>query len=168
MTAPSPLIAIFGAAVRPDGRASAALERRIAYGWAAAQAHPHAQVLLSGGAVRRGPSEASLMAAALTEQGLAEARMILDEDSLDTLQSVVVATRLARAQATPVLVCSDRYHVPRIRLMLAALGVPSVAPIWQVGPPPSLRHQVGMSLRECAAIPYDLAIVLARRRALLS
>lgn len=166
MSAP-PLIAIFGAAVRPDGQPSAALLRRIDYGWRAAQSHPEADLLLSGGVGRHGPSEASLMAERLAGRGLAAGRLILDEASLDTLQSVVVATRLARERDTAVLVCSDGYHIPRIRLMLGALGVPSVAapaPRGVLGP--SRGHQLGMGLRECAAIPYDLALVLARRNVL--
>jgi hypothetical protein len=65
------------------------------------------------------------------------------------------------------VVCSDGYHLPRIRLLLGALGVRTAA-----GPRPalksSLRHQVRMRLREALAIPYDLAIVLVRRRGLMA
>jgi uncharacterized SAM-binding protein YcdF (DUF218 family) len=164
-----PLITIFGAAVRPGGEPSAALLRRIGYGWRAAQAHPDASLLLSGGVGRHGPSEASIMAEHLARGGVSPERLILDEASLDTLQSVVVASRLARARGAAVLVVSDGYHIPRIRLMLSALGVPSAAapaPAGRFGP--SLGHRLGMSLRECAAIPYDLAIVLARRNSLAS
>jgi len=159
-----PLITIFGAAVRPGGEPSAALLRRIGYGWRAAQAHPQAPLLLSGGVGRHGPSEASIMAEHLARNGLSPERLTLDEESLDTLQSVVAASRLARQLGAPVLAVSDGYHLPRIRLMLAALGVPSAgAPTPRGRFGPSLGHQVGMGLRECAAIPYDLAIVLARR-----
>jgi uncharacterized SAM-binding protein YcdF (DUF218 family) len=164
-----PLIVIFGAAVRPDGRASAALARRIGYGWRAAEAHPEARLLLSGGVGRYGPSEASIMAEALCARGIAPERLILDEASLDTLQTVVVATRLARQAECAVVAVSDGYHLPRIRLMLAALGVrSSAAPSPRGAFGPSLGHRLGMGLRECAAIPYDLAIVLARRGALAS
>ena len=90
-----------------------------------------------------------------------------DEESRDTLQSVLAAHRLARRQGHPeVVVCSDGYHVPRIRLMLGALGVAT-----RSGPAPAGRyeaspgHTIRMALREAVAIPYDLAIVLARRRA---
>jgi uncharacterized SAM-binding protein YcdF (DUF218 family) len=160
---------IFGAAVRPGGQPSAALLRRIGYGWRAAQAHPEASLLLSGGVGRHGPSEASIMAAELTARGIGRERLILDEASLDTLQTVVAATRLAGAAGAGVLVVSDGYHIPRIRLMLAALGVRSAAaPAPRGAWGPSLGHRLGMGLRECAAIPYDLAIVLARRNTLAS
>ena len=169
MSAP-PLIAIFGAAVRRDGQPSSALLRRIRYGFQAAQAHPAAALLCSGGIGRVGPSEASIMAQVLTGLGLPEERLILDEDSLDTFQSAVVAARLARKlEAAHVVVCSDGYHIPRIRMMLGLLGVAHAAgPAPRGWREPGFGHWARMSLREGAAIPYDLAIVLARRRGLAS
>ena len=108
------------------------------------------------------------MARTLADHGVAPGRLILDEDSLDTLQSVVATARLVRrAGLEGAVVCSDRYHLPRIRLMLAVLGVRTKA-----GPTtPGLqgtrvRYWIRMHLREAVAIPYDLAIVLARRRSL--
>ena len=165
---PAPLIVIFGAAVRGDGSPSAALLRRIGYGLEAARAHPQASVLCSGGVGRAGPSEASVMLDVLRREGVAEARLIADEDSLDTLQSVAVAARLARRSGSPfVVACSDGYHLPRIRLMLWLLGVRSVAGP-RGGPRGDLRHRIGMALREVPAIPYDAVLVATQRRRLLS
>lgn len=158
-----PLIVIFGAALRPDGRPSAALMRRIGYGAQATETWPGATVLCSGGVGRAGPSEASVMVAELTAQGLPSARLAADHASLDTLQSVLVAVRTAREGGHPfVVACSDGYHLPRIRVMLAILGVRSVA-----GPQGGARgpwsHRIRMGLREAVALPYDAAIVLWRR-----
>ncbi len=133
-------------------------------------------MLCSGGVGRAGPSEASVMVEVLTRQGLAAERLILDEASLDTLQSVAVAARTVLAQTLArgdgdghVVAVSDDYHLPRIRLLLAMLGVPSIAGPrttgWLRGP---VSHRLGMGLREGAAIPYDLAIAAVRRRQLLS
>ena len=163
-----PLIAIFGAAVLADGRPSPSLMRRIGYGHEAAGRHPEARILCSGGVGRVGPSEASIMAQVLCGRGLDPGRLILDEDSLDTLQSAVATVRHVRAHGSPhAVVCSDRYHVPRIRMLLGALGVESVAgPVWPGRGGAPFGHWARMTLREGLAIPYDLAIVLARRRAL--
>lgn len=163
-------IVIFGAAVRPDGRPSPTLARRIGYAFEAAALRPEAPILCSGAAGRAGPSEASVMAAALARRGVETARLVLDEDSRDTLQSVLAAARFVRRrEIAELVVCSDRYHLPRIRLLLAALGVETqpgpVAP-GRGGTP--LRHWTRMRLREGVAIPYDLALVLARRRRLLA
>jgi vancomycin permeability regulator SanA len=160
-----PLIVIFGAAVLADGRPSPSLRRRIGYGAKAALAWPAAPVLCSGGVGAAGPSEASIIADGLVSCGIAPERLVLDEASLDTLQSVVAAARFVRERALEgCVVCSDRYHIPRIRMLLAALGTRSKS-----GPTaPGLAgtrpyYWAKMHLREALAIPYDLVIVLARR-----
>ncbi|HEY2356584.1 MAG TPA: YdcF family protein [Phenylobacterium sp.] len=160
-----PAIVIFGAAVLADGRASPSLRRRIGYGAQAAAAWPGAPIVCSGGVGAAGPSEASIIAEGLVARGIAAERLVLDEASLDTLQSVVAAARFVRERALDgCVVCSDRYHIPRIRMLLAALGVRSIG-----GPTaPGLGgtrpyYWAKMHLREALAIPYDLAIVLARR-----
>lgn len=163
-----PLIVIFGAAVHPDGTASRALLRRIGYGYDAAQAHPGSPVVCSGGVGRHGPSEASLMIEVLLERGLPHQRLIPDEASLDTLQTVAVAGRLSRARGgAPIVAVSDAYHLPRIGLMFRTLGVP--ARVWRAPPPQDdFGHHLKMALREIPAIPYDVALVAAQRRRLLS
>ncbi len=93
----------------------------------------------------------------------------MDEESLDTLQSVVAVARFVRRQRLDgAVVCSDGYHIPRIRMMLAVLGVRSVAGPTALGLQGTrLYSWLKMHLREALAIPYDLAIVLARRDELL-
>jgi len=165
-----PAIVIFGAAVLADGRASPSLRRRIGYGARAAAAWPDAPILCSGGVGRSGPSEASIMREVLAEAGVAPDRLVLDEDSLDTLESVVAAARFVRRRGLDgCVVCSDRYHLPRIRLLLAVLGVRATPGPTARGPAGTRRrYWLRMHLREALAIPYDLAIVVARRRGLLA
>ena len=164
-----PAIVIFGAAVRPDGRPSPSLLRRIGYGLKAAQVHPDAPIFCSGGIGRAGPSEASIMARVLRGQGMAADRLVLDETSLDTLQSVVAAARFVRRSGRDgVIVCSDSYHQPRIRLMLGVLGVAAEAGPTAPGLAGArLTTWLRMHLREALAIPYDVGIVIARRREFL-
>lgn len=163
-------IVIFGEAVRPGGRPSPSLARRIGYGHAAAQALPEAPILCSGGVGRHGPSEASVMAERLAALGVDPARLVLDEASLDTLQSVIATARFVRGQGLAgCVVCSDRYHLPRIRLLLGALGVATAAgPLAPGRGGVPLRHWTRMRLREGLAIPYDFGLVLAKRRRLLA
>ncbi len=137
-------------------------------GFRLAQAHPASLVFCSGGVGRYGPSEASIMAERLSAMGLPAERMVLDEDSLDTLQTVVAAARYVRAHGlSGVIVCTDRYHTPRTRLCFAALEVASVDGSVLAGP-----RQMGwgawwrMRLREIPAIPYDGLLALTKRRAL--
>jgi uncharacterized SAM-binding protein YcdF (DUF218 family) len=166
----SPAIVIFGAAVRADGRPSPALARRIGYGLQAAADLRHAPILCSGAVGRAGPSEASVMAAALRARGVAPERIVVDEESRDTFQSVVATARFLKARGlSRCIVCSDRYHIPRIRLLLAALGVTATpGPLLPGRGGTRLAYWLKMTLREALAIPYDLAIVLIRRPGLLA
>ncbi|MBS0362707.1 MAG: YdcF family protein [Proteobacteria bacterium] len=159
-----PAIVIFGAAVLPDGRASPSLRRRIRYAVRAAAERPDAPVYCSGGVGATPPSEASVMRQELLAQGVAAARIVLDEESLDTLQSVVAAARFVRREGLDgCVVCTDSYHQPRCRLLLALLGVPSAASPTDRGPSGTRRYYwAKMHLREALALPYDAAIVLAR------
>lgn len=169
MPAASPLIVIFGAAIRPDGEPSAALLRRIGYGLEAAQRHPDAPILCSGGAPRPGPTEASIMARILRREGVAPERLILDEASLNTLDNVAAAVRCVReGDHAEVIACSDAYHLPRIRMKLALHGVKCRPGPVSWGPARGgVLHWLGMSLREGVAISYYLLVLLVpagRRR----
>jgi len=160
----TPLIVIFGAVVRPDGSPSAALLRRIGYGLEASRDWPDAPILCSGGACRPGRSEAAIMAEALLDAGVAQARLILDEASLTTADNVEAAAAQARAGGHPfVVACSDGYHLPRVRLLLALYGV-RCRP-WRGTDRAPLEHRVAMGLREGLAIPHSLVRAIARRRA---
>ena len=160
-----PLIVIFGAAVGPDGRASPALLRRVGFGLEAAAEHPEAPIFCSGGVVRPGPSEASLISKELLKAGIDPERLILDEASRSTRQNVEAAVAQAIRGGHPyVVVCSDVYHLPRIRMLLRLAGMASrPGPSSRGAARPPMLHGWGMSAREALAIPHNLATVLARR-----
>ena len=95
-----------------------ALLRRIGYGLEAAREHPDAPILCSGGGLRVGPSEASLMAELLCRDGIGDERLILDEASRNTLENCAAAAAEAARGGHPyVVACSDGYHLPRIRTL---------------------------------------------------
>jgi uncharacterized SAM-binding protein YcdF (DUF218 family) len=158
-------IVIFGAAVGPDGRASPSLRRRTLYAAQAARDRPDHPVFCSGGVGRHGGSEASIMAEILLEAGVEPHRLVLDEDSRDTLENVVAAARFVRGRRLEgAVVCTDSYHHARVRMMFALLGVRSwPGPMAKGRAGTRLAYWLAMHARECAAYPYDLAIVLARR-----
>jgi uncharacterized SAM-binding protein YcdF (DUF218 family) len=162
-------IVIFGAAVREDGSASPALVRRVRYALAAASEFPDSPIFCSGARGRCGPSEASVMRALLLRRRIDPRRIVLDDVSHDTLTSVVAASRFIRERhLSGAVVCTHRFHYPRVRMLFAALGQRA-----RHGPWPDLRDEtplsywVRMYLREAAAIVYDGAVVLFRRRELL-
>jgi vancomycin permeability regulator SanA len=163
------LIVLLGASVRRDGAPSRALVRRIAGAERLAARHPQALILCSGGLGRYPPSEASLMVAHLTAAGVEPTRLVVDEASLDTLQTCAVAARLARTRGLcAVAVCTCTFHSLRARIILRLLGVKAScaavpAGLTEMGALAWLR----MRLREGLAIPYDVVATLAQRRRLL-
>lgn len=161
-------IVIFGAAVGPDGRASPSLRRRTLYGAQAARERPDDLVFCSGGVGRHGASEASIMAAILAEAGIPPDRLVLDEESRDTLENVVAAARFIHRNALDgAIICTDHYHAPRVRMTFALLGVRSrPGPVARGRAGTRLGYWTAMRLRELAAYPYDFAVVLARRTTL--
>ena len=152
-------IVIFGAAVWPDGGPSPSLRRRVAYGRQAARDDPAARIFCSGGVGRHGPSEASLMARLLIEEGIDPARIVLDELSYDTLENVAAAAAFIRAEGLEgAVVCTDGYHAPRARMLLRAFGIASrVGPV-RKGYAGTRRHWLRMVAREALAYPYDWAV----------
>lgn len=158
-------IVIFGAAVGPDGQASPSLRRRTLYGAAAARAAPQDWVFCSGGVGRHGGSEASLMAGILAEAGVEPHRLVLDEDSRDTLQNVVAASRFIRGRDLEgAVICTDRYHLPRVSMLFSVLGVPAEpGPLAPHRSGTRMAYWMAMHVREAAAYPYDLAVALRRR-----
>jgi len=161
-------IVIFGAAVWPDGRASPNLKRRVRYGLAAARQAPTHPVFCSGGIGRHGPSEASVMAGLLVMAGIEPGRIVMDEDSRDTLQNVIAAARFVRVRGLEgAIVCTDGFHVPRARMLLSSLGVASVpGPVSRDRGGAPLAAWLAMQAREAVAYPYDWAIVMRRRQEL--
>lgn len=147
------LVVVFGAAVRPDGSASPALARRIGYAAAVAEADPSVDLFLSGGVGTYRPSEARVMAT-MVEGVVSAERLILDEISRDTLQTVQAAVAYGRAHGySRVQPCTDAYHQPRAIMLFRMLGF-STRPLPIVARGPK-RLRAKMWARELAAIPYD-------------
>lgn len=161
MTAPAtssepPLIVVFGAAVRADGSASPVLRRRIAFAAGAAVQNPQALIFCSGAKGRHGPSEASVIAHEV-EKSVSPERIHRDEASVDTLQTVVRATRFARSHGIArCIACTDRYHQPRVAMLFALCGMRSSPIAFPRTETPGNRRWLYAHLREAAAIPYDL------------
>ncbi len=166
--APDLAIVIFGAAVRPDGGPSTTLRRRVEAAAAFGLRHPGALYVPTGGVGAHGPSEASVMAALLGGFGIASEQILLEETGTDTLSSVLAVRRLLTARRGSrrrrIYAATSAYHLPRCVLLMRLAGLPA-----RPCPPPAFpaarRWQTRWywRLRECAAIPWDFAIIVARR-----
>jgi uncharacterized SAM-binding protein YcdF (DUF218 family) len=160
---PDAIIVIFGAAVRPDGRASSTLRRRVE---AAARFGTRfaAPLFIPTGAVGRyGASEASVMATLLQARGVPRASIRLEETADDTLSSVRAVRMMLRNRpaGVPVYAATSGFHLPRCVLLLRLAGIPARAappPPFPAAPRRLLR--LYWWLREAAALPYDTALIV--------
>ena len=105
------------------------------------------------------------MADLLIQAGIDPARIALDEQSRDTMENVAAAAAFIRDEALEgAVVCTDGYHVPRVRMLLRAAGVASqIGPV-RKGYAGTRRHWLRMVAREVLAYPYDWALTLIARR----
>lgn len=167
-----PVIVIFGAAVRPDGRPSVTLRQRVEAAAAFAARFPAAIFIPTGGIGRFGASEASVMADLLRRQAPTGWSFLLDETATDTLSSVRAVRRLLCEQAIggTVYAATSAYHLPRCLLLLWLAGIPArpcPPPFAPAAPPAPVtthwRKRWYWRLREVPAIPCDAALVLALR-----
>jgi uncharacterized SAM-binding protein YcdF (DUF218 family) len=142
--------------------------RRIGCGLQAANSDPDALVFCSGGVGRYGRSEAAVMSSRLQALGVSPQRLILDEESTDTFGSVVSVAMLARrSRIRRVVICSDTYHVPRIRTLLRMLGVES-DPGPRTPSAGTLQLRTYMRVRESFAFGVDLSLMAIRRREIIA
>ena len=106
------------------------------------------------------------MANLLRAGGVSDRRIIQEDQSKTTLESVVNCTKIIRQLTgiTRVMACSDAYHLPRCRLLLRLCGIKAggiaaadgrYADTWQ--------KWLWFHLREIPAVPIDAIFVLARR-----
>ena len=162
--AATPAIIIFGAAVRPDGRASGTLRRRVEAAARFGATLPGALYLPTGAKGRFGEAESAVMAALLRDLGVPEDRILQEPTGTDTLSSALACTRLLREMhhAGPVFVASSGYHLPRCLALLRLAGLPARAV-----PPPRAsagwRQRWYWRLREVPALPYDVALMMWAR-----
>ncbi len=158
-----PTIAIFGAAVRPDGGPSGTLRRRVEAAAAFARRFPAVVFMPTGGVGRFGASEASVMATLLRADPHPNATIVLEETATDTLSSIRALRRLLRARGGGggVYAATSAYHLPRCLLLLWLAGIPARPCPPSIAPAAASRGKRWYwRLREVPAIPYDAALVV--------
>ena len=161
-----PCFVIMGAAVRPDGTASGALRRRVESALALGKETENPLYLATGGQGRFGPPETQVMAALLHAAGVPDDHILTDPESHDTLSSVVNCSNILRRRQgmKSVVICTDRYHVPRCRWLFWLSGIRTTKQLM-----PSGRGANGIlrwtyyHVRELFAIPWDTLLLLGRR-----
>ena len=141
---------VLGAAVRPDGSPSPALQRRA---MAAADLYLRGQVdqiIASGGVPRAGRSEADVISEVCVQAGVPASAILIEDTSRNTLENIKNSKPLLPPDAQVVLV-TDRYHAYRARLTAREFGLTpvSVSPALR----PNKLHRIMRGyLRDIAAV----------------
>ncbi|MBK1657187.1 YdcF family protein [Paracraurococcus ruber] len=158
-------IIIFGAAVRPDGGPSPAMQRRVAAAFRFGAGHPDALFIPTGAQGRFGEAESTIMARLLVALGESPERIREEPTGTDTLSSVRACRAMlaGMGHAGPVWAATSRFHLPRCVLLLRLAGL-------QARPVPigasrgdTWGRRWYWRLREVPAVPYDAALMLWHR-----
>ena len=159
-----PVVIIFGAAVRPDGRASGAMRLRVAAALETGRRLDDPLYMPTGGQGRHGRREADVMADALLEGGVPRESILVERTAVNTVGSALACARLLERSARPAYVATSAYHMPRCVVLLRLAGV-RARPGTMPGVPASKRwgKRWFWRLREVPAIPIDAVLVLAAR-----
>jgi uncharacterized SAM-binding protein YcdF (DUF218 family) len=158
MSEPYDVGVVLGAAVRPNGLASAALLRRAEHGALLYRSGRVARLLMSGGVVRRPPAEAALMRRVALAAGVPEAAVLTEERSRNTLENAAYSREIIRAAGwRRTLVITDGYHLPRALYVFRRLGLPVDG---EAAPGPLSGGEMARAwLREAIAFPAYLWLV---------
>jgi uncharacterized SAM-binding protein YcdF (DUF218 family) len=154
------VIIIFGAAVRPDGRASQTLLCRVQAAAAFGRRFATPLFIPTGGKGRYGEAEATVMARLLNDAGFADDSIMREATGTDTLSSVRAVAQMVRGYDR-VYACSSAYHLPRCLMLLRLAGIRA-----QACPPPRVPAATShwlrwfWRLRETPALPYDGLLML--------
>jgi len=151
---------VLGARVRPDGRASAALERRMRVAVSLYQAGLAPLLVLSGGG-RQAVPEAEVMRDLALAAGVPESALMLESRSLTTLENATETARLlAPGGRVAIALVTDGYHVLRARLLFGIAGLNVVAVHTAKVP---MRPRLAMGAAECVKLPVNLMRALLFR-----
>ena len=149
-------IVVFGAAVWSGGRASPTLKRRTLHAKDLYEKGIAPTIVLSGGLGRHAPSEAEVMASLCREAGVEDAALVLEDRSTNTFENVAFSAQLLRSRGlSRVLVVSDAYHLPRIKLCFRYLGFETHGSAPPAIAAPTTNARIARAwLREMAALPW--------------
>ncbi len=156
----TPVLIIFGAAVRPDGEPSGAMRDRVeaAVRFGSTLAQP--LYMPTGGVGRFGAAEAEVMARLLRGHGVAQDQIQQEPTGINTIRSVRACAGLLHGHQGPVYAATSAYHLPRCLVLLHLAGLNALACPPPRGPSAErLLRRWYWHLREVPAVPVDAALL---------
>lgn len=124
------VVLVLGARVYPDGAPSATLAQRLLTAKDFLDTHPQAIAILCGGQGGNEPCpEAEAMQAYLLQKGVDADRLLLEDQSNNTIQNIANAKALLEQREEPytTVVISSDFHLARARRLMQHAGLPTYA-----------------------------------------
>lgn len=157
--APRDAVIVLGAAVRPDGRPSAALTRRSERGAALVRDGRARFLVATGGVVTHPPTEAFWIRRIALAAGVPDEQILVDDISRDTFENAQASAALLCCHGLrSAFVVTDRYHLPRAVFLARRFGVDATGIATDAQAPPFRER-----LRELGAWPWTLLRLALRR-----
>lgn len=146
------VIIVLGAQVRTDGP-SRVLRYRLDTAYDYLEAHPEVTCIVSGGQGANEPEpEAEGMARYLTERGIAPERILIENQSENTVQNLRYSAALLDPASDQVAIITNNFHVYRSLALARAAGYRNVSGIAALSSPFYLPNNM---LRETCGILKD-------------
>lgn len=121
---PVDAVIVLGAPPAAPGVPGAAIERRLDHGVAVLKNRGAAHLVLSGGIVGAPPAEAEVMRSLAIERGIAEARIVVEDQAKNTFENALYTGLIMRQRGWQrVVVVTDAFHMPRALYVYRRLGL---------------------------------------------
>lgn len=117
-------VVILGAKVKPGGIPSQSLKNRLDAAVDYLQKYPTVKAIVTGGqGADEDRTEASVMADYLIEHGIAEDRVLLEDQSTTTYENLLFAKKLLPANTESITIISNDFHLKRATILARKLGL---------------------------------------------
>ena len=118
---------VFGNKVMPSGEPSARLLSRLNRTIQLYSTSYFEKIIVSGGLGREGFDEALVMKDYLVSQGIPESNVLVDNNGMNTFMTVENSLKIMEEEnLSSVMVISNYFHIPRIKLACGKFGLGSV------------------------------------------
>ena len=117
----SDFLLVLGHVLNADGTPKRELVARLETALSASEIYPAAKFIVSGGGEAAGFKEAEVMKLWLEENGVASGRILMELNSRDTVENIILSTRLlTQMKARSVCLITGVYHMDRALYLLAS------------------------------------------------
>lgn len=120
----SDAVVVLGAAVVAPGEPGSAMRRRVAHAVGVMRECAARHLVVSGGMVAAPPAEAHLMRELALRQGVADAAIVVEDQSRNTFENAVYTGRIMRERHwRRVTIVTDAFHMRRALYVFRRLGL---------------------------------------------